>query len=366
MSTLSAPAYRRMTRELLDWFEEHRRDLPWRRTSDAYRIWVSEVMLQQTQVRTVIPYYQRFLARFPDLAALAAAPLDDVLKHWEGLGYYARARNLHAAARSLANAAVPNDPECFGALPGVGGYMRAAVMSIAFGRPLAAVDGNVKRVLARVFAIEDAVDRPAGARAVQAFADALLDAKQPGEFNQAMMELGAVLCRPRQPLCEACPWSESCAALAAGRWERYPRTSPKRAVPTARIAVGVVSRRGRLLITRRAESAMLGGLWEFPGGKIRRGETAADACRREIREETGLDVDVVEHVASVQHAYSHLKVKIEVFRCTHRKGRVHLRGPVDHRWILLEETADYAFPKANHKFLPALKRPSKTPGRGLT
>ncbi len=355
-----------MTRELLDWFEENRRDLPWRNTSDPYRIWVSEVMLQQTQVRTVIPYYGRFLSRFPDLQSFAAAPLDDVLKHWEGLGYYARARNLHAAARTLKGNTVPDDPESFGELPGVGAYMRAAVMSIAFGRPLAAVDGNVKRVLARVFAIEHAVDRPTGARAVQGFADALLDSDQPGEFNQAMMELGAIVCRPRNPQCNECPWSKSCASFIAGSWERFPRTSPKRAVPTARIAVGVVSRRGRLLITRRAESAMLGGLWEFPGGKIRRGESAADACRREIREETGLDVDVVEHVASVQHAYSHLKVKIEVFRCNHRKGRVRLHGPVDHRWILLEETANYAFPKANHKFLPALKRPAKPRRRALT
>ena len=355
-----------MTRALLDWFEENRRDLPWRRTGDPYRIWVSEVMLQQTQVRTVIPYYQRFLARFPDLATLAAAPLDDVLKHWEGLGYYARARNLHAAARALHGNAVPDDPERFGDLPGVGSYMRAAVMSIAFGRPLAAVDGNVKRVLARAFAVAHAVDRPAGIRALQALADDLLDRARPGEFNQAMMELGALVCRPRNPLCDSCPWAASCAALAAGAPEHYPLTSPKRAVPTARIAVGVVSRRGRLLITRRAESSMLGGLWEFPGGKIRRGETPADACRREIREETGLDVDVIEHVASVQHAYSHLKVKIEVFRCAHRKGRVRLQGPVDHRWILLEETAHYAFPKANHKFLPALQRSAKPPRRGLT
>ena len=366
MPTHSARASQRMTRELLDWFDENRRDLPWRRTDDPYRIWVSEVMLQQTQVRTVIPYYQRFLARFPDLAAFAAAPLDDVLKHWEGLGYYARARNLHAAARALAGAGVPDDPDRFGALPGVGPYMRAAVMSIAFARPLATVDGNVKRVLARAFAVEHAVDRPAGARAVQALADELLDSSHPGEFNQAMMELGALVCRPRNPACTSCPWSQSCAAVAAGAQERYPRTSPKRAVPTARIAVGVVSRRGRLLITRRAESAMLGGLWEFPGGKIRRGEAAEDACRREIREETGLEVDIVEHVASVQHAYSHLKVKIEVFRCAHRKGRVQLSGPVDHRWILLEETANYAFPKANHKFLPALKRTPTPRPRGLT
>ncbi len=349
----------RMTRELLDWYAGAQRDLPWRHTRDPYRIWVSEVMLQQTQVRTVIPYYQRFLARFPDLAALAAAPLDDVLKLWEGLGYYARARNLHAAARVLvasSGAVVPRDPDRFGELPGVGAYVRAAVTSIAFGYALAAVDGNVKRVLARAFGIEEVVDRPAGARAIQDLADRLLDRDDPGTFNQAMMELGALLCRPRDPDCPACPWVDACVARAEGTPQQFPRKSARGPVPTARIAVGVVARRGRVLITRRAESAMLGGLWEFPGGKIRARESAEAACRREIREETGLEVDVVGKVTTVRHAYSHLKVEIDVFRCVARKGRVRLRGPVDHRWILLEETARYAFPKANHKFIPVLKR----------
>jgi A/G-specific adenine glycosylase len=359
MTTPPARRVGRMTRDLLDWYGEAQRDLPWRRTRDPYRIWVSEVMLQQTQVRTVVPYYERFLARFPDVASLAKAPLDDVLKLWEGMGYYARARNLHAAARALVadnNGRVPDDADRMGELPGVGAYMRAAVASIAFGRPLAAVDGNVKRVLARAFGVEEAVDRPPGARAIQALADQLLEPNDPGAFNQAMMELGALVCRPANPDCPQCPWSRACVARAEGSPAEYPRKSPRRAVPTARIAVGVVSRRGRVLITRRAESAMLGGLWEFPGGKIRSGESAAAACRREIREETGLDVDVVERVTRVRHAYTHLKVEIDVFRCTHKRGRVHLHGPVDHRWILLEETEHYAFPKANHKLLSVLKQ----------
>jgi A/G-specific adenine glycosylase len=359
VKTPPARRVERMTRDLLDWYAEAQRDLPWRHTRDAYRIWVSEVMLQQTQVRTVIPYYERFLARFPDVTSLAKAPLDDVLKLWEGLGYYARARNLHAAARELVanhKARVPHDPDRFGALPGVGAYIRAAVTSIAFARPLAVVDGNVKRVLARAFGVEEAVDRPLGARAIQVLADQLLDRNEPGNFNQALMELGALVCRPANPDCLQCPWSHACVARAEGSPENYPRKAPRRAVPTAHIAIGVVARRGRVLITRRAESAMLGGLWEFPGGKIRAGESAADACRREIREETGLDVDVVERVTRVRHAYTHLKVEIDVFRCVHKQGRVRLRGPVDHRWILLEETAQYAFPKANHKFLSVLKQ----------
>lgn len=358
MKKSSARRVDRISRDLLDWYRASHRDLPWRHTRDPYRIWVSEVMLQQTQVRTVLPYYERFVARFPDVASLAGATRDDVLKLWEGMGYYARARNLHAAARVLVasgDPAVPDDPDRFAALPGVGNYIRAAVMSIAFARPLAAVDGNVKRVLARAFALEDEVDRPAGARAIQSYADSLLDRDDPGAFNQAVMELGALVCRPQDPDCPSCPIIEHCHAYADGAPEAYPKKSRRRAVPTAAIAVGVVDRGGRVLITRRADSAMLGGLWEFPGGKIRDGESAAAACRREIREETGLDVRVVERVTTVRHAYSHLKVEIDVFRCVHRAGRVRLRGPVDHKWILLEETAQYAFPKANHKFLAVLK-----------
>ncbi len=317
-------------------------------------------MLQQTQVATVVPYYERFLARFPDLAALARAETDDVLKAWEGLGYYARARNLHAAARDVEarfGGTVPRDPEEFGSLRGVGDYIRAAVCSIAFDAPLAVVDGNVKRVVARMFAIDASIDRPAGARRVREIAGDLLDRDHPGDFNQALMELGATVCRPGGPLCGACPVSGGCAAFAAGTPEAFPRRDPRRAVPTQRIAVGVVDRNGRVLITRRGESGMLGGLWEFPGGKIGAEESAEDACRREIREEVNLDVEVGERVARVKHAYTHLRVEIEVFRCRYTGGRVRLNGPTDHRWILLEETGRYAFPKANHKFLSLLREP---------
>jgi A/G-specific adenine glycosylase len=348
----------KITDPLLAWYRRSRRDLPWRRDHDPYRVWVSEVMLQQTQVVTVIPYYERFLARFPDVRSLAAAPLDDVLKLWEGLGYYARARNLHRAAREVAashDGVIPRDPRAFGALPGVGAYMTAAVQSIAFGAPLAVVDGNVKRVVARLFALRDCVDHAAGRRAVQARAQALLGPADPGAFNQALMELGAVICRPVNPLCAECPVSGACAARSAGNPEAFPLRDARRAVPREHIAVGVVSDGARVLITRRAERGMLGGLWEFPGGKVRRGECAAQACRREIREEVGLRVQVDARIARVTHAYTHLTVDIDVFHCRYRGGRVDLSGPVDHRWVTMEETAAYAFPKANHKFMPAIR-----------
>jgi A/G-specific adenine glycosylase len=347
-----------MTANLLGWYRRSHRDLPWRRDHDPYCVWVSEVMLQQTQVATVIPYYERFLERFPGVEALARAPLDDVLKRWEGLGYYARARNLHRAAQVVIErhgGRVPADPVAFASLPGVGTYMTSAVQSIAFGAPLAVVDGNVKRVMARLFAIPHSVDRSAGLRAVLQHAEELLDRADPGSHNQAVMELGAMVCRPVNPACAQCPLNDSCAAYAAGDPQAYPVRDARREVPRERIAVGVVSDGDRVLITRRAEKGMLGGLWEFPGGKVRRGEKPADACRREIREEVGLQVDVRERIARVQHAYTHLAVDIDVFRCRYRGGDVVLDGPTDHRWITLEETDTYAFPKANHKFMPALR-----------
>ena len=316
-------------------------------------------MLQQTQVATVIPYYEKFVARFPDVAALADAPLDDVLKAWEGLGYYARARNLHAAAREVVSrfdGRVPADSADFRTLPGVGEYIGAAVSSIAFSVPLAVVDGNVKRVIARLFALEESIDRPSGARMVRRHAESLLERTRPGDFNQSVMELGAMICRPASPSCETCPVSGECAARATGAPMSFPRRDPGRAVPTQKIAVGVVRRDGRVLITRRAESGMLGGLWEFPGGKVADGETPEEACRREIREEVSLDVEVGERVARVKHAYTHLRVELEVFECRYAGGEVRLNGPTDHRWILLEETGRYAFPKANHKFIKLLRQ----------
>jgi A/G-specific adenine glycosylase len=358
MSSKPAPHDSKITKSLLDWYRRSNRDLPWRRTRDPWAIWVSEVMLQQTQVATVIPYYQRFLARFPDVAAAAAASLDDVLKHWEGLGYYARARNLHAAARRVVDeygGEIPRDPDAFRKLPGVGEYIAAAVPSIAFGVPRAVVDGNVKRVIARLFALDESIDHRAGAKRIRELADELLDAGSPGDLNQAMMELGATVCRPATPACDACPVASWCAAFAAKKTTAYPVRSEKRVVPHQRIAVGVVERDGRVLITRRKESGMLGGLWEFPGGKIAEGESAEDACRREIREEVNLDVVVGERVARVKHAYTHLHVEIDVFACTVRGGNVVLDGPTDYRWITLEETGRFAFPKANHKFLNILR-----------
>ncbi|KPJ78309.1 MAG: A/G-specific adenine glycosylase [Deltaproteobacteria bacterium SG8_13] len=346
-------------KRLLDWYRDSRRKLPWRETKDPYRIWVSEVMLQQTRVETVIPYFLRFLQRFPYLPSLARSDLQEVLKAWEGLGYYARARNLHRAARIVAAqyaGIVPQDPDHFGKLPGVGGYIRAAVASIAFDRPLAAVDGNVKRVLSRLMQIDAPVNRPSSHRSFESAAQLLLDSRHPGNFNQAMMELGAVTCTAGRPTCPGCPVRSACSAFREKVVDKYPVRIRSEPVPVYGIAVGVVCRNSRVLITRRKNEGLLGGLWEFPGGKIGPREDPATACIREIREEVNLHVEVRQHLARVRHAYTHFKIVMDVYRCRYLSGRVKLNGPVDYRWISVEEIDRFAFPKANHKFFPLLRK----------
>jgi len=350
---------RSLRRRLLVWYESNRRRLPWRETRDPYRIWVSEVMLQQTQVKTALPYYRRFLRQFPTLRKLAAADLGDVLKRWEGLGYYARARNLHRAAGILAvcsEGGIPDRWDGFRALPGVGDYIAAAVLSIAFDRPHAVVDGNVKRVLARLLEMEAPVNQTSSHKIFQTEADRLLDRRRPGDFNQAVMELGALVCTPALPNCPICPLTRYCAAHRGGTVTRFPRRVASRPVPEVQIAAGVVFKNGRVLITRRPAQGLLGGLWEFPGGKLRTGETPSAACLREIKEEVNLDVTIEEPLAQVRHAYSHFRIHMHVFRCRFTAGRVRLNGPTDHRWVRIADIDRFAFPGANHKFIPLLKQ----------
>jgi A/G-specific adenine glycosylase len=347
----------RVRTRLLAWYERERRSLPWRQTRDPYRIWVSEVMLQQTQVKTALPYYRRFLRQFPSLRKLAGAAPAEVLKYWEGLGYYARARNLHRAAGIVVAAhagRIPDRWEDFRALPGVGDYIAAAVLSIAFDRPHAVVDGNVKRVLSRLLMLAAPVNQASSHKRFQEKADQWLDRSRPGDFNQALMELGALVCTPASPHCAICPLSRFCEAHCSGRVAHYPQRVDSRAVPEVQIAVGVVFKRDRILITQRPEKGLLGGLWEFPGGKLQPDERPDEACRREIREEVNLEVAIERQLTLVRHAYSHFRIRLHVFHCRFLSGRVRLRGPVDYRWIRIAEINRFPFPAANHKFIPLL------------
>jgi A/G-specific adenine glycosylase len=348
-----------LRQSLIRWYLANHRDLPWRKTTNPYHIWVSEVMLQQTQVNTVLPYYRSFLQCFASLEQLARADLQDVLKVWEGLGYYARARNLHRAAGIILShhhGIVPDGWEEFRKLPGVGDYIAAAVLSIAFNKPYSVVDGNVKRVLARLLLMEKPVNKSTSIKFFKEAAGRLLSPQDPATFNQAMMELGATVCKPQQPLCSACPLQRMCLAHETGRVGEYPKKLKRAPTPQFKIAVGVVFKNGKVLITRRKPKGLLGGLWEFPGGKVRDTEKAKGACIREIKEETNLSVGVASHLSRIKHAYTHFKIIMDVFCCSYISGKVKLNGPVDHRWIKLDKLDDYPFPKANHKFFPALKQ----------
>ncbi|HEX7503436.1 MAG TPA: A/G-specific adenine glycosylase, partial [Acidobacteriota bacterium] len=317
-------------RRLERWFAGNRRDLPWRRRHDLYGIWVSEVMLQQTRVETVVPYYRDFLRRFPALERLAAAPLQDVLKAWEGLGYYSRARNLWRAARLVVenfHGRIPADHDRFIELPGVGDYIAAAVMSIGCDLVIPVVDGNVLRVVSRWQGIGDDIRLAATKAKVRSFLRTIIPAAAPGRFNEALMELGALVCLANDPLCGQCPLRQGCFALRLCRTDSLPVKSKKRPVPAYRVALAVIVRRGRIFIQQRPEEGHLGGLWEFPGGKCRAGEKAEAAVVRECREELGIEVEVLAKLAEVGHAYSHFKVRLHVFICRSRGGRIRAARP---------------------------------------
>ena len=315
-------------------------------------------MLQQTQVKTVIPYYQRFLLAFPTIQDLAASDLQAVLKIWEGLGYYGRARNMHRTAHIILNelhGIFPDTWQHIRSLPGIGDYIAAAVLSIVFNGHYAVVDGNVKRVLARLLRVHTPVNQASAGKMFKRHADRLLYKPDPGKYNQAIMELGALICTPYAPLCGRCPIQPACKAYQSSTVDIYPKRVKAKQIPLYNIGIGVVLKNNKLLITQRRDDGLLGGLWEFPGGKIREGETPAAACIREIKEETGLTVAVHQHLTQVKHAYTHFKIIADVFICNNVSGIVALNGPVDYQWITLEQIGDYPLPRANHKFIPHLK-----------
>ncbi len=357
MTALDPHVVRRSRRNLLRHYDHHRRDLPWRRTDDPYAIWVSEVMLQQTRVETVRERWQLFLDRFPDLATLARAREQSVLKAWEGLGYYRRARSMHQAARALRAAGRDSLPATVAelrALPGLGAYTAAAVASIAFGVPAAVVDGNVLRVLARFLGEHGDVTKAAARGRIGEAAERLLAPRRAGDWNQAVMELGATLCAPRRPRCPACPLRRDCAAHAAGDAESLPLKPARKATPHYDIAAGLVWRTGKLLIARRPADGLLGGLWEFPGGKRRPDESLEEACVREVEEETGLRVTLRAPFMALDHAYSHFRITLHLFHCDAPDGAPQALGCESPRFVPVRDLDRYPFPRANRRALDTL------------
>ena len=349
------PGLARAVRDrLLPWFDANNRDLPWRRNRTPYRVLVSELMLQQTRVEQAMPFYRRFLRRFPSMRALSRASLDDVLKAWEGLGYYARARHLHRLAVTVCRESGGRLPDTLAGLlelPGLGPYTAAAVASLAFGRDVAAVDGNVLRVLCRL-RTRSRMSPEEG----RALAAALLPPGRAGAFNEATMELGATVCLPRRPRCDACPLREVCRGGASGRPERWPAARRRRRVPHLVVGAAVtLNRRGEILIARRREDDMLGGLWEFPGGKREAGETMEQCIRREMREEMALEVEVGLPLTVVRHAYSHFTIELHAYFARIRRGRPHCRHCAGYAWVRPAEFDRYPFSRADLRIIEALR-----------
>jgi A/G-specific adenine glycosylase len=332
--------------------------LPWRRDArDPYRVWIAETLLQQTQVATVIPYYERFLARFPNVRALASARLDDVLKTWEGAGYYARARNLHRAAKEIVaryDGKIPSTVEELRTLPGIGRYTAGAVASIAFGRDAPVVDGNVTRVLCRYFKVADDPKSTRTQKNLWKLAENLLPRGHAGDFNQALMELGATVCVPRNPQCNACPLRRGCVARRLNLQAKLPTKRAKKKLPHHQVAVGIIWKGKHILIAKRFARDLLGGLWEFPGGHREKNETLAHCVARETREELGIEIAVGEEFAVIDHAYSHFKISMHAFRCRWVRGRPRAIGCAAWKWIAPRDLARYAFPAANRQIIAQL------------
>ncbi len=338
---------------LTAWYRTSARDLPWRRTKDPYKIWVSEIMLQQTTVNAVIPYFEKWLKTFPDVRTLARAPIQKVLAQWQGLGYYNRAKNLHRSAQLICDehsAQIPSDPETIRKLPGFGPYTTGAVLSIAYDKKLPIIDANVRRVVMRILVIEGEADVKKDKRVLEFLLTVLPD-KGVGDFNQALMELGALVCRGKEPVCVQCPVVKFCRAYKEGRQEIIP-TPKKRVIKDIKAVIAIIEDKGKFFIQKRPSKGLLADLWEFPGGKIESGETPQKALVREVKEELGIAPRAVKHLFDVQHFYTQFRVKLSVWRFE----------PLDalpstgktRRWVFSKDFSKYPMPSGSAKIVEKL------------
>ncbi len=342
---------------LLSWYAEHKRSLPWRGHPDPYAIWISEVMLQQTRVETVIPYFERWMKFFPTIHALASSSQQEVLALWEGLGYYGRARNLHKAAQIVIdeyNGELPGEVRLLRQLPGVGRYTAGAIASIAFSRDEPTLDGNIRRVVARYFNVCEDARSAQGEHHLWMLVSQHLPLGHAGEYNQALMDLGASLCSPQSPKCEQCPIKDNCIAKYLGIQEQRPVRLPKPAIPHHIVTAAVISKDDKVLIACRPPRGLLGGLWEFPGGKLQDGEDLQACLRREIYEELGVEVEVGTQLGEYRHAYTHFRVTLYAFWCNLLQGEPCPIQATDVRWVLPGDLRQFPMGKIDRQISQTL------------
>jgi A/G-specific adenine glycosylase len=338
--------------KLLSWYSVNARELPWRGHPNPYAVWVSEIMLQQTRIESVIPYFQRWMMRFPTISDLAVAPQQEVLNFWEGLGYYHRARNLHHAAQIIIEAyegELPQDAKTLRELPGVGRYTAAAIASIAFGQDEPALDGNIRRVLSRVFNLIDPVGSTKGEQKLWKLAGENLPFGRAGDYNQAIMDLGAVICTPKSPDCAECPVVEICQAKALGVEEDRPVPKPKVKIPHHTVTAAVIQKNRKVMVVQRPPYGLLGGMWEFPGGKQEPGEDLPTCLKREILEELGVEILVGDPFGVYQHAYTHFRVTLHAYLCSLNGDQPQLKEHTDLCWVDPVKLLDFPMGKIDRQ-----------------
>ncbi|MFW6325184.1 MAG: A/G-specific adenine glycosylase [Desulfovermiculus sp.] len=358
-SFLSAHISSTISSKLLAWFSQSCRDLPWRQNPTPYRVWISEVMLQQTQVDRVVPYFLHWMEIFPHIQAVAEADQERVLKAWEGLGYYTRAKNIQAAAQKICvecNGVFPSDMSLLRALPGIGPYTAAAIASLAFNQPVPAVDANVQRVMARILNEDGPIKSALPQKTIRKAVTGLISDGDPRSMNQALMELGALVCTPRSPACASCPVKEQCQSLAAEVVHLRPVMPDQKPSIALQVAAGVLLDNERILIQKRPPHGLMANLWEFPGGKLQAGESPEQALVREFREELELEIRVLDKITVIKHSYTRFRVTLHVYWCTLASPGQEpvLHAASDFRWTLPEELDQYPFPAADCKLIQML------------
>ena len=335
--------------KVVRWYKKENITMPWRKTFEPYNIWISEIMLQQTQVHTAIPYYARWINKFPNIKVLSKAQIDQVLKIWEGLGYYKRAHNIYDSSKIIIktyNGKIPKTYVELISLKGIGDYTASAILSIAYNKPHPVVDGNIKRVFSRLFSIKQPLKIIQKAKKEMLL---YMSDSQPRDVNQALMDFGREICSPQLPKCDLCILNQSCKAYVNNEVFKYPPKNKVKIKPTYNVIVGLIWKNNKLLISKRKKEKLLGGLWELPGGKKNNNEQTTACLKREIFEELDIHIDIKQRFGSIKHQYSHFNINLIGYCCDYKKGRAKPLSSDEIKWITLKQIKNFAFPKSTLK-----------------